>query len=81
VRKGKRHLEVCQKIMEKAKENNPDKDGVTPMHLAAQKGCVGIYKLILQNVEEKNPEDNQGKTPIEWAGGHTQILRAYSQFS
>ena len=81
VRKGNRHLEVCQKIMEKAKENHPDKDGVTPMHLAAQKGCVGIYKLILQNVEEKNPQDNQGKTPVEWAGGHTQILRAYSQFS
>ena len=81
VRKGNLHLEICQKIVEKAKENNPDKDGVTPMHLAAKKGCIGIYKLILQNVEEKNPEDNQGKTPIEWAGGHTQILRAYSQFS
>ena len=36
---------------------------------------------ILKNVEEKNPKDFRGKTPIDLADGHKNILRIYRQFS
>ena len=45
-------------------DKNPSNyHGVTPLHLAAKEGNGQICRLILDYVEDKNPEDNFGDTP------------------
>ena len=67
---------------EKCKDKNPkDIFGTTPLHLAAEHGRVGVFQLILRNVEEKSPKDNHEKIPIDYADGHKNILRIFHQFS
>ena len=38
--------------------------GWTPLHEAAINGHVEVCRLILENIEEKNPNDNYGRTPL-----------------
>ena len=40
---------------------------MTPLHTAARNGHFEVCKLILENVEDKNPPDNIGSTPINEA--------------
>ena len=50
------HLEICQIILEKAKEKNPkDINERTPYFLAAMKGHIDIVKLLIDNVDNVNP--------------------------
>ena len=37
------------------------------MHLAALKGHSEVCRLIIENVEDKNPADNFGDTPLHLA--------------
>ena len=37
-----------------------DNDGWTLLHYAAKKGHFKICKLIIENVDDKNPADNDG---------------------
>ena len=50
-------------------------DGATPLHMAAFKGYFEICKLILENVDDKNPSRNDGTTPLYMAAqfGHYKI--------
>ena len=50
----------------------------TPLHHAAHKGHFKICKLILEEVEERNPrEDLQGDTPLHYAiaRGHLEVYK------
>ena len=51
--------------------------GGTPFHAAAQFGQVGICRLIIECVEDKNPASDHGNTPLHWAAqsGHSEICR------
>ena len=41
--------------------------GYTPLHGAAEFGHVEICKLILNKVQNKNPKDHNGETPLDLA--------------
>ena len=41
--------------------------GRTPLHSAAEAGKISECKLIIDNVEDKNPQDNFGRTPLHLA--------------
>ena len=44
-------------------KNPKDIEGWTPLHEAAQEGHRKIYDLIRENVEDKDPADENGETP------------------
>ena len=65
----------------KVEDKNPsDKDGFTPLHVAARHGYLEIYRFIAERVENKNPEDSDGETPLSLAteNGHYEICRLIS---
>ena len=45
--------------------------------MAAEKGHFNVCKFLLANIVEKNPKDNNGKTPDQYAfeKGHLNLLR------
>ena len=49
----------------------------TPLHIAAVNGNLDLYKLIMNNVDEVNPETNNGKTPLHMAvtNGHMELSK------
>ena len=48
-------------------KNPANEDGITPLHNAARAGHLEICKLILQNVDMKNPPDSTGETLFDLA--------------
>ena len=62
-------------------KNPEDNEGITPLHLAVENGRHGVCRLILKNVEEKHPENIYGKTPLDLADGHKNILRIFRQYT
>ena len=36
----------------------------TPLHIAAENGCLEICEFILKNVEDKEPRTTNGRTPL-----------------
>ena len=55
----------------------PPYGGTTPLHEAARCGHTDICRLILVNVDDKNPKKEFGITPLHEAAkqGHTDICR------
>ena len=55
-------------------------NGCTPLHYAAEHGHLDVCKLILQNIQEKNPPADNG-TPLHLAArrGHLKICRLFIQ--
>ena len=53
-------------IIENVEDKNPsDKEGCTPLHWAVQEGHLEISKILLEEVKDKNPRDNNvGETPL-----------------
>ena len=49
----------------------------TPLHIAAVRGNLDLYKLIMDNVDNVNPETNNGKTPLHMAvtNGHMELSK------
>ena len=61
------HLEICKLIIDNVTEINPrDFRGKTPLHYAARSGHPEVYKFIMDQsiMEDKNPGDNFGRTPL-----------------
>ena len=44
-----------------------DQGGLTPLHEAAGNGHLSLCKFIMENLEDKNPEDSDGFTPLHLA--------------
>ena len=68
------HLKVCELILNNAKtteDKNPfynwNGRDLSPLHLAAGCGQLEVCKLILQHVQNKNPEASNGWTPLHSA--------------
>jgi ankyrin repeat protein len=59
-------LEVVQIFMEKLINKNPvgGRYGGTPLHFAAEEGHMEVINCILYKVENKNPQDSNGTTPL-----------------
>ena len=58
------------------KNKNPRNiEGLTPLHIIAQKGILEICEVILGCVEDKNPKDSHGRTPLHFAAneGHFSV--------
>ena len=49
--------------------------GFTPLHYAAKEGHLDVCRLILERVEDKNPEAIGGWTPLHSAAdnGHLEV--------
>ena len=49
----------------------------TPLHTSAPKGHLEVYKLLSENVDNKNPKDKHGQTPLHLAAlhGHLEFCR------
>ena len=57
-------------------ENNLFK-GRSVLHAAAEKGHLELVKQLVENSEDKNPQDEHGYTPLHLAalGGHLDIVK------
>ena len=58
--------------------NVPDKNGITPIHLAAENGHLEVMKLLIKKTNNPNsPEFKNGKTPLHLAAenGHVDIIK------
>ena len=54
--------------MDNVKDKNPArKDGLTPLHFAAENGHINICDLIINVVDDKNPAAKNGSTPFSLA--------------
>ena len=53
--------------------------GDTLLHWAAKKGHLSLCKLIIKNVQDKNPKGKNGQTPLHVAAlnGHTAICQLF----
>ena len=51
--------------------------GDTPLHEAARDGQLLECKLIIDHVEDKNPQDDYGRTPLHFAAenGHLSVCQ------
>ena len=66
--------------MGKIVNKNPrDKCGMTPLHMAAQKGHLEVCKMIMECLEDKNPIDRLGETPLHFAAknGHFDTCKLF----
>ena len=52
---------------------------LTPLHIAAGYGYFNVCKLIAENVQEKNPQDSYGETPLQIAeeNGHSSVIEYF----
>ena len=60
-------FDMFKRIFAAAKDNNPKAKGFkdyTPLHVAAENGCLEICEFILKNVEDKEPRTTNGRTPL-----------------
>ena len=58
------YLEICKLLILKVEDKNPSNNyGFIPLHAAAKKRYLDIYKFIAKRVK-KNPKDNYGTTPF-----------------
>jgi len=80
------HKEVVRRLLElgatdgkaKAETAIEDKMGNVPLHLAAQKGNMGIVKLLLDaDPDQISSANGRGSTPLHLAilGNHTEVVR------
>ena len=62
---GTGNTQLFQKIGEKCYERQPrDTEGNTPFIYAAQNGHFETCEIIIKSIEDKNPGDNDGWSPL-----------------
>ena len=66
-----------QKVHYETQQKKKGKNGGTPLHKAAKEGKFLECKLIMDNVEDKNPKNNTGWTPYHSAAwkGHLSVCQ------
>ena len=76
------NLEVCKLIVGQTQDISQRTRllGYTPLHDAAgnqNRNRMEIFKLIFDNVEDKEPKDNNGRTPLHHAAkyGHLEVCK------
>ena len=61
-------------IIENIYDKNPrDAKGMSPLHFSALMGNFEVHQFLMDNVDEKNPEDNFSDTPLSL----TERIREY----
>ena len=56
-------FEVCSLIIENVDDKNPkNKEGITPLHIAAGGGYFEVFKIIHKNAADTFTRDNLGNT-------------------
>jgi len=76
-------LKVCQFLIENHHNNNPANDfGITPLHVASEKGHLQVCKLILEPMIDKDskfehPRNLFGDTPTHFSAqnGHFEVCK------
>ena len=68
-------------ILESESNKNPPEEGYgyTPLHFAASKGFISTCQLIIENIEDIFPLNEDGETPFLLASreGHTGVCRLF----
>ena len=56
-------------------KNPANQCGNTPLHHAAEKGLLNIFRLIMKHTQDPLPRNNEGKTPFHYAArnGHHEM--------
>ena len=58
-------MDVFRLIFEKAEDKNPaEENGLTPLHIAADRNLLEICRLIMEKAGNKNPANERGITPL-----------------
>ena len=67
---GQKHLDVARYLLDKGADVNAvTKDGLTPLHMAAQNGDIAMIMLLLEPGRKTkiDPIDSKGWTPLDRA--------------
>ena len=55
-------------IVDQVEDRNPAAyNGMTPLHIASQRGHVNVCRLFLDNSDDSSPVTLDGKTPLDMA--------------
>ena len=68
----------CKTDIYRFENRNPgNKNGGTPLHIAARRGHLEVYQFIMGKVEDKNPAANNGITLLHLAAmkGYLEICQ------
>ena len=57
-----------------------ERDGETPLHLAAGTGDAAKVKVLLEAGAEVETKDKNGRTPLRYAEGNFNIVTMLSQY-
>ena len=62
------NITLFKQFVEKTGLIHPSRnDGQTPFHFASAEGHFAVCKFIIENVEDRNPKDIWGETPLDLA--------------
>ena len=62
-------LDICKFILTNSSQLSLQDE---PLHIAAEKGHLEVCKLLFKNMDEKNPQNSDGKTPLQIASENNQ---------
>ena len=73
-------ISTCRLVKSKESSdplNEPDRNGLTALHLAAKRGYVAVGQLLLDEEAQIDVEDNSGRTALHVAveSGHLNVVR------
>jgi ankyrin repeat protein len=72
-------LLLANKAEVDAKSNAKTTRGGTPLHLAAMNGREDVAALLLASKADVNASDHKGRTALDWAKGHKEVMAVLLQ--
>jgi len=76
-------LDVARLLLDRGADiNAKNKNGWTPLHLAARDGHVYVARLLLERGADAGVRDNKGRTPLDVARytGHAEVVRVIEEY-